>query len=45
VKLCEFKRTFILINSLGVSLFRHYEITLTAYVIGYTLLWTFYHDF
>jgi len=34
VKLCEFKRTFILLNSLDVSLFLHYEITLTADVIG-----------
>jgi len=30
-----------LINSLGVSLFLHYEINLTADVINYTLLWIF----
>jgi hypothetical protein len=44
VKLRKFKRTSILINSLGVRLFLNYEISLTADVIGCTLLWTFYHD-
>ena len=40
VKLNSFYGAFILINSLDINLFLHYEITLTVDVICSTVLWT-----